>query len=170
LGTVNGTNYTYVLNGGVNYYFNSVNIGGGKSMVVNGNAVLYVSGNFTTSGSGFVYIAPGASLKLYIGGTGTVSGTGIVNGNQTAASCSIYGLNTCGTIIYSGSSTFYGTVNAPHAAFTFSGSAGACGSFVANTVTVSGGAAVHYDESLAGSGRGYVVQSWNEIPLYGGRC
>ena len=48
--------------------------------------------------------------------------------------------------------------------FTFSGSAGAMGSFSANTVTISGGAAVHYDENLGGgTDPQYVVSSWNEI-------
>ncbi len=162
-GSMGGTNYTYVLSSG-NYLLTSVNISGGKSMLIRGNSVLYVTGDFSTSGSGYVYIAPGASLKLYIGGQGSISGSGVVNANQRAASCSIFGLNTCSTMTYSGSSVFYGTVNAPYAAFTFSGSAGACGAFVANTVTISGGAAVHYDESLAKTGQGYVVLSWNEIP------
>src|SRR5438128_48419 len=64
----------------------------------------------------------------------------------------------------SGSLTFIGTVCAPYDNFTFSGSAGAMGSFSANTVTISGGAAVHYDENLGGgTDPQYVVSSWNEI-------
>src|SRR6185369_12904445 len=65
---------------------------------------------------------------------------------------------------YSGSSTFIGTVCSPYDNFTFSGSAGAMGSFSANAVTISGGAAVHYDESLGGGADPqYFVSSWNEI-------
>jgi len=161
-GTVNGTNYTYVVGAG-NNQLGTINIGGGKSMIVTGDATLYINGDFTTSGSGFVYINPGASLQLYIKGKGTVSGTGVVNGNQNPSKLSVYGLSTSTTKTWSGSSTFYGTVYAPYAAFTFSGSAGARGSFTANNVTISGGASVHYDESLGGQGNEYVVASWIEI-------
>ena len=161
-GVVNGTNYTYVVGPG-NNQLGTINIGGGKSMIVTGEATLYINGDFVTSGSGFVYIAPGASLKLYIKGKGVVSGTGVVNGSQSPSKLSVYGLNTSLTQTWSGSSTFYGTVYAPYAAFTFSGSAGACGSFTANSITISGGAGIHYDTALSGQGNEYVVASWTEI-------
>jgi hypothetical protein len=153
-GTVAGTNYTYVA---------GVNIGGGKSLLVTGNAVLYVNGDMTVGGSGYIYLAPASSLQIYISGTGTFSGTGIVNGTGLAANLSLYGLPTCATMTVSGSAAFIGTVYAPEAAFTFSGSAGASGSFTGSTVTISGGASVHYDEGLASAGQGYVVASWNEL-------
>jgi hypothetical protein len=168
-GTVSGTNYTYVLNGAANSKYNlgSVNIGGGKSIVVTGGDVtLYISGNFTTSGSGFVYVAPGASLKLYTTATFTVSGTGVMNGTGLASNLSIFGLGTVKeNWAYSGSSSFIGTVYSPYDQFTFSGSAGAMGSFSANNVVISGGAAVHYDEHLSStpSIAEYVAISWNEI-------
>src|SRR5881397_1482564 len=118
----------------------SVTISGGRTMLVTGDATLYVTGNFNTSSSGYVYLAPGASLKLYISGTGSVSGTGIINGSGFAKNFSVFGLPTCAAFSYSGGSAFIGTVYAPSADFRFSGTAGAFGSFTANTVTVSGGA------------------------------
>jgi hypothetical protein len=124
---------------------------------------VYVNGAMTVGGSGYVYLAPGANLSLYISGTGTFSGTGIVNGTGLAANLSLYGLPTCTTMTVSGSAAYIGTVYAPEDAFTFSGSAGASGSFTGSTVTISGGAGVHYDEGLAGAGQGYVVASWNEL-------
>jgi len=167
-GTVSGTNYTYVLDGTSNTKWNlgAVNVSGGKSMVITGGDVtLYVNGNFTTSGSGFVYIAPGASLKLYTTGTLTVSGTGVMNGAGYPRDLSIYGLgSTTSNWAYSGSSAFIGTVYSPYDNFTFSGGAGAFGAFTGNSVTISGGASLHYDESLGGgSSRQYIANSWNEI-------
>jgi len=156
------TNYTYVVKPG-NNQLGSINIGGGKSMAVYGDAILYMTGDFVTSGSGFVYIAPGASLKIYCAAKFTVSGTGVVNGTQNASKLNVYGLNSCTVATYSGSSAFIGTVYMPYADFTFSGSAGASGSFTANTVTITGGAAVHYDEGLKASSNGYVVARWDEI-------
>src|SRR5207247_3910661 len=72
-----GTNYDWVVGPG-NNQLASVNISVGKKMLVTGDATLYVNGSFNTSLSGFVYLAPGASLKLYISGTGSVSGTAII--------------------------------------------------------------------------------------------
>jgi len=163
LGLVNGllaTN-TWLLGSG-NYQLGSVNISGGRTMLVTGDATLYVNGNFSTSGSGGVYIAPGASLKLYIAGTGSFSGNGIVNLGGLAKNLSIYGLNTSRSSTYSGISAFIGTVYAPHADFKFSGSAGAFGTFTGETINVSGGAHIAYDEDLSDLGD-YVIKSWNEI-------
>jgi hypothetical protein len=167
-GAVSGTNYTYVLDGASNTQWNlgAVNVGGGKSMIITGGDVtLYVNGNFVTSGSGFIYVAPGASLKLYTSGTLTVSGTGVVNGAGYASKFSIYGLGTAtSNWAYSGSSAFIGTVYSPYDNFVFSGGAGAFGSFTANNITISGGAAIHYDQSLSGGGQPqYIASSWNEI-------
>lgn len=151
-GTVGCTNYTYVVNGNVsaNWYAKNLTISGGQSMIITGKAQLYVPGDFTTSGSGFIYLAPGASLRLYVGGKFVVSGDGIVNGTGLAKNLSVYGLNSCTTATYSGSAAFIGTVYAPYASFTFSGGAGAYGAFTANMITISGSGGVHYDESLNG--------------------
>jgi hypothetical protein len=163
-GTYNGTNYTYLLTGG-NYFTSSkLTIPGGGAMAITGNVVLYVDNDFVTSGSGFVYMYPGATLKLYVSGAFTVSGGGIVNSTLTASSLSVLGLNTTTeSWTYSGSAAFIGTVYAPNSNFTFSGGAGASGAFTANTVTISGSAGVHYDENLLGARRGYVVSQWNEL-------
>jgi hypothetical protein len=167
-GTVNTTNYTYVVDAATNPNQNigSVNIGGGKSLIVTGGDVtLYCNGNFVTSGSGFIYVAPGSSLKLYVSGLFNVSGTGVMNGAGYASKLSVYGLGTTKeNWAYSGSSAFIGTVYSPYDQFTFSGGASAFGSFSANNVVISGGATVHYDESLGGGGEPqYIASSWNEM-------
>ena len=148
-GSYNGTNYTYALGNG-DYAMSALTVSGGQSLVVSGNATLHVTGNATVSGSGFIYIAPGASLQLYVGGSkATLSGGGIVNGTGLAANFSYHGLPANTSLTYSGSAAFIGTVNAPEAAFTLSGSAGMCGACIVNSFTSSGGASVHYDERLA---------------------
>jgi hypothetical protein len=167
-GAVDGTNYTYVVNAADNTKWNlaAINLTTGKSLIVTGGDVsLYVNGNVITSGSGFVYIAPGASLKLYVNGTLSVGGTGIMNGAGYASKLSIYGLGTSTTPwTCNGSSTFIGTVYSPYHSFTLNGTAGAYGAFTANNLTISGGASVHYDESLSSGGQPqYIASSWNEI-------
>jgi hypothetical protein len=158
----NGTNYTYRLDTGT-YQLSSLTVPGGDAMLVTGDATLYVVGNFTTSGSGYVYIAPGATLRLYVGGTATISGDGVVNGAGNAANFSIFGLPTCTKVVYSGSAQFIGTLYAPQADLTMSGSAAGVGAVISKTATLSGGMSFHYDEALGGGGGKYLVISWQEI-------
>jgi len=155
----------YVMVTGDYTYSGNLSIPGGKSMLISGpgRVRIYVTGSFTTSGSGFIQLAAGASLELYLGGSGTISGGGIVNGTQNAANCAIYGLPTCTTMTYSGSAQYIGTVYTPEADFTFSGGQGASGSFVANTITMSGSSGVHYDEALGRPTAPYMVTSWQEL-------
>jgi Tfp pilus assembly protein PilX len=164
-GFAGGTNYTYALGDG-DYKMGDCTIPGGQKMVVTGKARLYVTGDFTTSGSGFVYLTPGASLELYLGGsTATISGSGVVNSEQSTSAMSIYGLPGLTKIVYSGSSAFIGTVYAPQAAFTLSGSAAASGAAVAKSFTMTGGMNFHYDEALGGGGgpAKYQIASWREL-------
>jgi hypothetical protein len=160
-GTVDDVPYTWVLPSG-NYQLGSVNLSGGKTLYVTGDATLYVNGNFSTSGGGGVIIAPGASLKLYIAGSANFTGNGIVNGSGRSRNLSIYGLKTSTSFSYSGTSAFIGTVNAPNAALSFSGSAGAFGGFIGKTANVSGGGHIAYDEDLRNVGD-FILESWNEI-------
>jgi len=133
-----------------------------KPLIVTGNAVLYLTGNLTVSGSGFIQIRPGASLTLYVGGTAVVSGGGVVNGTGLASNFSLIGLNSCTSITYSGSAAFIGTVNAPQAALTISGGGGAYGAIIAKSATISGSGGLHYDDSLGASG-GLVATGWVEL-------
>ena len=159
---LDGLPATFVLDS-ENYQLGSVNLSGGKTMVVTGtNTTLYVNGNFSTSGGGGVIIAPGASLKLYIAGSASFTGNGIVNGSGQARNLSIYGLKTSTSFSYSGTSEFIGTVNAPNAALSFSGSAGAFGGFIGKTANITGGAHIAYDEDLRNVGD-FIMESWNEI-------
>lgn len=165
-GMVNGTNYTYVASVSTNYYVSGdFYINGGQSMIITNNAVIYVNGSFTCSGSGFMYLAPNSSLTLYIAGpSATISGGGLVNGTQNASKCAIYGLPTLLTGTYSGSAGYIGTVYAPEANWTISGSAAAVGAFTANSFTITGGGGIHYDQALGNDGRPtFAITSWLEL-------
>jgi hypothetical protein len=141
----------------------NLSILGGYSLLISGKVRLHVTGNFLSSGSGFLQILPGGSLELYVGGLVSISGTGVMNGTESAANCAIYGLPTCKTVTYSGSSAFIGQVYTPQAAFTFNGTSGASGSFTANTISMSGSAGVHYDEALGRPTGPYTIISWAEL-------
>src|SRR3954462_11638836 len=61
--TVTSATYAYALGTG-NYQMSSLNMSGG-TMIVTGDAVLYVTGDVSMTGLAQLIIAPGASLKLY---------------------------------------------------------------------------------------------------------
>jgi hypothetical protein len=161
INTSGGSNVT-VLATGTNQMPSFTSSDSTKPMVVTGNAVLYITGNLTVSGSGFIQINPGASLTIYVGGTTVISGGGVVNRTGLAQNFTYLGLSSNTSITYSGSAAFIGTFNAPQAALTISGSAGAYGAGIVKTATISGGAGFHYDSALA-AGKGITVTSWAEL-------
>jgi hypothetical protein len=132
-------------------------------MLITGPSTLYVTGNFTVQGNGYVEILPGGSLTLIVGGsTTTISGGGVVNGTSEPANFSYVGLAGNTSLTYSGNSAFQGSIYAPEAAFTFSGSAAGYGAAIVNSFNDSGGAAWHYDSCLPGMGP-IVLTSWQEF-------
>ena len=153
-GIVGGTNYDVVATNG-NYKWSTLGLGGGiingTTMAVSGNVniYLYQTGNnvLVVGGSGFIYITPGSSLTIYTAGNASISGSGIVNPSQDANTCSIIGLPTCTQVALSGHNNFYGTINAPEAAFTFSAGSTmqSFGSFIVGSAVISG--SLHFNEN-----------------------
>ncbi len=133
-----------------------------RPMIVTGNCTLWVTGNFAVLGSGYVYIAPGASLNLYVAGMASISGGGVVNGTGSPANFSYFGLSSNTVLNYNGSADFVGTINAPQANFTIGGSVSVYGAIICNTFNSGGGASVHYDQALNGGGK-FMVNSWREL-------
>lgn len=170
-GNVGGTNYNYVLGTG-NYQLTSLTMTGNSNnkLLVNGNAVLYVTGNVSLSGQSSIVVAPNASLKMYVGGANaSLGGNGVINQNANATNFYYYGLPSNTTLGFSGNASFTGVIYAPAAAFTLGGGGSNQYDFVGASVTgsvrMNGHYNFHYDENLGriGAFRGYVVTSWNEF-------
>lgn len=168
-GSNGGTNYTYVIGSG-NFMTSSLSMSGQNKMAVTGNAVLYVTGNVSLSGQSFIYIAPGASLQLYVAGSSTsIGGNGVANGNSNATNFFYYGLPSNTSISLSGNAAFTGIIYAPQADFTLGGGGNNPYDFVGASITgsvrMNGHYNFHYDEALArlGASSGYVATSWNEL-------
>jgi Tfp pilus assembly protein PilX len=172
-GAGTGTN-TYILTSG-DYYVNSdFVINNNETLYVAGNARLYVTGNFTmkAQNGSFVTIAPGASLKLYVGtpgGSPVTAQLAQVNPGGTASSFQMYGLPSLTTINWSGNGSYMGTVYAPEASLNAGGGGSSLydfqGSIVVNTVNLNGHFSFHYDENLKRNGPpvGFVVTTWREL-------
>jgi hypothetical protein len=129
-----------------------------------------VTGDMTTSGSGYIQQQPGVHATFWVDGKVTVSGTAFDNQNGTASYLTINGVGpgdgSVSTYTISGSANFIGVINAPTYALTLSGSGDLMGAFIMYSMNISGAAGFHYDESLAGNGGGtgqqYQVASWVE--------
>jgi hypothetical protein len=167
-GTIGGTNYSYVLTDG-NWQLTTLSLGSSGSVLVSGDAVLYVTGDVSLSGHAYIYIEPGATLQMYVAGeTAAIGGQGVMNANATAASFSYWGLPSNTTISMGGNAAFTGTIYAPQATLTLGGGGSTEYDFVGATITgsvkLNGHFKFHYDEALKAFGprRGYAVTSWEE--------
>ena len=157
------TNYNYILSGDRTY--KSSNLGG--KVLVTGNETLWVTDTVSFGSGEFIYIAPGASLKLYVSAP-TADISGVVNSDGKATSFQYYGLPANKAINFGGNGAFTGSIYAPQADFIMNGGganiqdfSGAC---VVNQVKMNGHFRFHFDEALNTSiFRGYVANSWNEL-------
>jgi hypothetical protein len=167
-GTVNGTNYNYVISSGDWVISGSQTLGG--KVIVTGNARVLVTSNVSFSGQDLLYIAPGASLQLYVSAPkATLGGVGVQNGTGLPSNFIYYGLPTNTTLSYSGNAAMAGGIYAPEADFSLGGGgqtvydfSGAC---VTRTVTMNGHFNFHFDEHLGVSGPnwGFIATSWDEV-------
>jgi len=177
--SVGGTNYNFVLANGSYQVIGSKGFAG--NVLVQGNVVLYVpsGSSLSFSGSDKVVIAPGASLKLFVGcATASWSGqAAIVNQNMSSPATrdvgalhfQYYGLPTNTQLNMTGNASFTGVIYAPNANLKLGGGGNddydLVGSTVTQTVTMNGHMNFHYDEALRdwGPDLGYVVSAWNEL-------
>ena len=143
---------------------------GGKTFTITGAgsnryAVIWVTGKFTTSGSGQVLQDANSNITWIVDNDITVSGDTYNNASGHAAAVQFIGVG-AHKFTDSGSATFTGTLNAPGYDATISGSGDFTGAIIANTVTISGSASVHYDDALgvqnASSVGNYAFASWFE--------
>jgi hypothetical protein len=135
-----------------------------------GIAYIYVSGNVT----GGITVAPGVTLEIWFGGNLSMKSKKIVNGNNNAANLQLYGITppagetrTVSLTSSSGSPGFlYLVLDCPGYDVTIAGNPDLCGAIVANTITATGGANLHYDEALSAVGGpvDYTRAMWVEDP------
>jgi hypothetical protein len=115
------------------------------------NSVNVVTGDFSVSGMGMVQLATGASLNLYVGGSGYIGGNGVVNDGRPKDAM-YYGMPSSTNLGYSGNGTFVGCIYAPNADFILNGVGNNVDDFVGASVTrtvrMQGHFNFHFDESL----------------------
>jgi len=168
-GIVGGTSYRYVLGSG-KYMMGSLNMSSSDTMLITGDAILYVTGNIDISGNASIVIATNATLQIYAGGaTVSIMGNSVANLSGLAQNFAYYGLESNTKLTFGGNGEFIGTIYAPNADFDLNGSGRSGGiDFVGASITKSskmnGHFKFHYDEDLKNHlFRGYVVTHWEEM-------
>ncbi len=165
------------------YYYRANNIVLVNDMLrATGNkkVVLVVDGDVSIGGgTGTIRVDTGSELAMYVDGNVTIAGIGAANGTPsnpadgpTEAECQppaffqIYGTGTSTqTFDVTGNGALSGVVYAPNAEFIFRGNATILGSVVADSITATGNAVFHYDESLGnfGGDNPYRISLWKEV-------
>ncbi|MFA6046757.1 MAG: hypothetical protein WC718_17370 [Phycisphaerales bacterium] len=170
-------------NGRYVYSATDISLTGSSTLMIDGAVDIIVSGPFSVGGTSQLTVGGGValnpSLNLYCSGDVSMGGNGMVNSTTKPSSLCIWGTKvgeTPQTVALGGSSDFIGTIYAPNANITTSGSADVFGAMIGKTVTLGSGTAFHYDVQLeqtttsagptplAGTGNGYLrVRSWSEL-------
>ncbi len=135
----------------------------------NGSTVIFGSGTYYFSSVDFVggsilQIAPGANVRIYVGGNWNTGSGAIVNTSQIPSNLLIYCSGS--EVTLSGGTSFYGAIYAPDAKIDVSSGGRIYGSLIGRTVDVRSGSHVHYDEALSrmqDSFVGYTIDSWREL-------
>jgi len=150
--------------------YSSISLSGQSVLTVTGPANIYLTGGTGLSITGQAKLVVSNSstgpVIVYADQNVSVSGQGIVNNTFIPSNFQLYGTGTEQTFNLSGQADLYAAVYAPNVALSLSGQGGLYGSFVGDTISMSGQAYIHYDEalgSLGGGGGGIVRQNWKEI-------
>jgi hypothetical protein len=128
---------------------------------------IWVTGKLTTSGTGYITQDPKVHVTYWVDNDINLSGNSYLNQSGLAQNVVIDGVGTGHKITDSGTATFTGVIDAPGFDATISGGGAYSGSLIANSLNISGGASLHYDEALNTNGAGssvgnYAFASWFE--------
>jgi hypothetical protein len=132
------------------------NVAGGQSVTFNypnsASGTIYVevwiTGNFSTAGTSQITEQNGIHVTYYIDGSLTVTGNSVQNQSGLSQNNQFIVVGS-GNVDVSGTSAFIGSIEAPNSAITIEGAAGMVGALIGNTLNISGGASLHYDDALS---------------------
>ena len=129
--------------------YDDINLQGGKTVTIDGDVTLYITGDISLGNSAEFKIEQDASLTLYLGGDFEGKNSSSVNNNtQDPGKLTIYGLDSCQCMVFKNSSNFYGAIYAPNADVIMQNSGDVYGAVTAESFEQKNSATFHYDASL----------------------
>ena len=161
----NGVTFPYVLDSTSPWQILDLS---GAIYVKDPNVVLYVSSTLSLGTGTEIFLAPGASLTMYVGAaSASIGGQGIVNSSGAARNFVYYGLPSNTSLSLGANASMTGQFYAPQADVTLGGGGSTpydfSGQIVGNSFKMNGHFSVHYDENLSPALAGYVAASWAEL-------
>jgi len=150
-----------------------ISLTGTQTLTILGDVTLILTASsgasaISVTGQASIIIPTGSSLTVYTAGDIKITGKGISNSNVQPSTFAIWGTNQSvagQAIALAGNGALKSLVYAPNGNVTLAGDGDMMGSIVALSITLSGNAAFHYDESLAnyGTNAPYGVTQWREL-------
>lgn len=156
-----------------------ITLNGKKTLTILGDVTLILTAGpgvdaISVTGTASIIIPTGSSLTVYTEGNIRIAGNGVANANIQPKTLQLWGTNTSlggQDIQIAGNGALVGITYAPNASVKINGNGDVMGSIVANTITLVGNAAFHYDEALARSDQNtpFGIVKWRELTTAGDR-
>ncbi|HEX7631269.1 MAG TPA: hypothetical protein VF388_03980 [Lacunisphaera sp.] len=150
----------------------SISLNGNKTLTILGDVTLILTAStgsaLDVTGNASIIVPDGSSLTVYAEADVKIAGNGLANGNTRPGAVHIWGTSTSAagqSVQIAGNGSLKAVVYAPNADVKINGNGDVMGSLVGNTVTFTGNASFHYDESLANEGTdtSFGVSRWREL-------
>lgn len=150
----------------------SISLNGNKTLTILGDVTLILTAStgsaLDVTGNASIIVPDGSTLTVYVESDLKIAGNGLTNGNTRPGTIHVWGTSTSAagqSIQLAGNGALKAVVYAPNADVKLNGNGDIMGSVVGNTVTFTGNAAFHYDESLANEGAdtSFGISRWREL-------
>lgn len=150
----------------------SISLSGSDTLTIRGDVTLVLTATagdaISLTGNSQIVIPDGSALTLFASAGVKIAGKGIANANIQPASFQLYGVGTSPAgqdIQVTGNGSLAGVIYAPNGNVTLNGGGDIMGAVIANTITLTGNAAFHYDEALAQreTNQPFSIAKWREL-------
>ncbi len=150
----------------------SIALNGSKTLTVLGDVTLVLTATtgsaLSVTGNAAIIVPVGSSLTVYVEGDCLLAGNGLGNGNIRPGTCQLWGTSTSAagqSIQVAGNGALKAVIYGPNADVKINGNGDIMGAVVGRTVTFTGNANFHYDESLAnfGDNTPFGLSRWREL-------
>ena len=152
-----------------NYHYSSLTLGNQAAFTIQGPATVVVDSFTSNSGCSLAIDATSGPVNLYFTGPSTwVSNMNVTSTSPSARSVSLF-FTGSSPVDLAANATLIGTIYAPNAPVNVSSNWVVYGAIMAKSMSFASNFQIHYDESLAQSGRNGLpfqsISSWCRIPL-----
>lgn len=150
----------------------AVTLHGSQQLTILGDVTLVLTAStgkaLDVTGNASIIVPEGASLTLYAEGNVLIAGNGLTNTNARPVTVRLFGTGSADSgqsLQVAGNGALKAVVYAPNADVAINGNGDVMGAVVGRTITFTGNAAFHYDESLANysDGTPFRVVGWREL-------